>query len=150
MSVHKVEYKGLSDVRRMSKKDLNDAGVGVDNDLEWNRFTMGRRPVLYVENISDRLREVLKDEGTFTVTEVKEENLQEIEGVEPIVDGQELDDTGRIVRDGVTGQTSEAGEPNADADPVPSGTKSGGTDSAGATTTRGSRGRGRSTGGSTT
>ena len=106
MSLVKVRYKGLSDIREMSKKDLADAGVGVDGDLRWARpgnGPWGVHNVVYVENPSDELMEVFKMEGTFTVTDVSEEGAPE---GEPIITGQALDDTGSFVRDNTTGQES--------------------------------------------
>lgn len=100
MALTRVYYKGLSDIREMSKKDLAAAGVGVDGPL---RFDRSNNWTVHVDNISDRLVEVLKAEGTFTVTEVDAETGK---NVKDIVKGTSLDDTGSVVRDGVTGETS--------------------------------------------
>lgn len=100
MSLVKVRYKGLSDVRVMSKADLAAAGVGVSGQLKWDRTN---RWVQYVENPSDALLEVLAAEGTFTVEEVDAETKKT---VKHFVQGQELDDTGATVVDGTTGQKS--------------------------------------------
>lgn len=141
MAVHKVTYKGLSDIREMTRSQLKDAGVDMPKDLVWDKTKHGRLPKVFIENISDRMLEIFRDEGTFTVSEVKDESLQELDGVEPLVEGRELDDTGSVLRDGTTGQTSTAGEPDANADPTPpSGTEA---------TATGSTGRGRSTKGRT-
>jgi hypothetical protein len=127
MTLTKIRYKGLSDIREMSKKDLAAAGVGVDGDL---RFHAGNRHTVFVEDISDALLEVLKAEGTFTVTK----DADKPEGGEDIIKGQALDDTGSVVRDGTTGQTSTAGEPDANAAAVPSGSAAGRTGRAGSAT----------------
>lgn len=117
MSVHKVVYRGLSDIRVMSVKDLKEAGVDMPADLSWD--TRGaRRPAVFIENISDRMLELFKMEGTFTVTEVKDDDLSEVG--DPIVEGRALDDTGSVLRDGTTGQSSTQGEPDANAAPVAS------------------------------
>lgn len=142
MTLHRVEYKGLSDIREMSKKDLEAAGVSVGATLRWDKTTHGRRPAVYLQDISDRMLEILKEEGTFTVNEIDEETMQE-QGGNPIMVGEALDDTGSIVVDGTTGQRSSAGEPDANADPVAvSGNEAGVTGSA-----SGSTGKGRSTSG---
>lgn len=121
MSLVEVRYKGFSDVREMSKKDLSDAGVQVDGLLRWERKNGWR---VLVKDPSDRLLEILEQEGTFTVTEVTEDGR---EG-QKFVTASKADDTGATVVDGTTGQVSTAGSA--------SGT--------------GSTGRGRSTGGGKT
>jgi hypothetical protein len=141
MSLHRVVYKGLSDIREMSVKDLKEAGVHVGADLKWDKTRHGHRPAVYLQDVSDRMLEILRQEGTFTVTEIDEETMQE-QGGDPIMVGEALDDTGAIVVDGTTGQRSSAGEPDPNADPVPSGGDGAGTGSA-----TGSTGRGRSTAG---
>ncbi len=118
MAIHKVTYVGLSDIREMSQKDLDAAGVGVAADLVWDKTRSGRFPSVYIEDMSERLAEIFVDEGTFTVQEVDAGTLRDL-NVEPIADGQPLDDTGRVVRDGTTGQVSERGEADANADPAP-------------------------------
>lgn len=134
MSLFKVRYKGLSDVREMSKRDLAAAGVGVDGPMRWDA---GNRKVVFVRDPSDELLEVFKAEGTFTVTEVDEGDLS-LEG-ETLVTGEALDDTGQTVVQGT--QSSTKGESNADADPL------GGSVAGTGSTGRGSRGRGSSTSG---
>lgn len=100
MSLVKVRYKGLSDVRVMSKRDLASAGVEVDGELRWepkNHHTV------HIDGMSERLEEVLRNEGTFTIEEVDEETGKT---VKTIVKGKPVDDTGATVVDGTTGQTS--------------------------------------------
>lgn len=117
MSVHRVVYKGLSDIREMSVKDLKVAGVHAERDLMWDKTTHGRRPAVLIADISDRLLEIFREEGTFTVTEIDEETMQE-NGEDPIMVGESLDDTGSIVRDSTTGQQSSKGDSDANADPL--------------------------------
>lgn len=108
MALFKVRYKGLSDIRSMSKKELGDVGVGVDGDLRWarpNNGAYGAHNVVFIDSPSDGLLEVLKAEGTFTVSEVKDDDNGPSEG-EPIVTGHEVDDTGAVVRDLTTGAES--------------------------------------------
>lgn len=143
MSLHRVVYKGLSDIREMSKKDLKAAGVEVGATLRWDKTTHGRRPAVILQDISDRMLEIFQEEGTFTVTEIDEETMQE-QGGEPIIVGNAIDDTGAVVVDGTTGQRSTAGEPDADAAPVSTAAPGAGTAAA-----TGSTGRGRSTTGDT-
>lgn len=120
MSLIKVRYKGLSDVREMSKKDLAAAGAGVDGTMRWDA---NNRKTLFVRNPDDRLLEIFKAEGTFQVEEVSEDNLNDVRAT--IIEGEALDDTGQTIVNGVTGQRSEAGERDANADPVPSGSEAG-------------------------
>jgi hypothetical protein len=111
MALFKVRYKGLSDIREISKKHLADVhSVGVDGDLRWARpgdGNYGVHNVVFIENPSDGLLEVFKNEGTFTVTEVKDGEQGPSEGQE-IITGSVLDDTGSTVRDLTTGAESVA------------------------------------------
>lgn len=100
MALIKVRYKGLSDVRVMSVKDLSEAGVSVESKLEWNP---GNRHTVHIDGMSERLEEILRAEGTFTIEEVDEKSG---ETVKTIVKGKPMDDTGSTVVDGTTGQTS--------------------------------------------
>lgn len=134
MALFKVRYKGLSDIREISKKHLaDDRGVGVDGDLRWARpgdGNYGVHNVVYIDSPSDELLEILKAEGTFTVSEVKEGD--EPGENEPIITGQELDDTARsnVVKDITTGAESK-GKDEGSNPVVPSGTEAGGTDAGG-------------------
>ncbi len=155
MALVRIRYKGLSDVRAISVKDAERHGVTLSEDLVWDHIGEEaggpvpgiKRPKkanasrgIVVDGLSDDLLKVLRDEGTFTISEIKDDNTDGDE----IITGQPLDDTGSAVVDSTTGQKSQKGGSNADADPVPSGTLSGGssTDTAGTTGTAGS---GRST-----
>jgi hypothetical protein len=144
MSLHKVVYKGLSDIREMSAKDLKEAGVSVGADLVWDKTRTGARPKVFIADMTDRLLEIFRLEGTFTVTEVDEQTMLEVGG-EPIVAGEPLDDTGSIVRDGVSGQETRKGESDPNADPVPGPGVTGASGSAGGSTGRGSSTSGGST-----
>lgn len=112
MALTRVRYKGLSDVRIMSKKDLADLGIAVDGDLVWDSvgkarggFLKARNDLtgLFIEDPSDELLDLLKQEGTFTVEEVDEETGKT---VQTFVRGSAKDDTGDTVVDGVTGESS--------------------------------------------
>lgn len=160
MALVRVRYKGLSDVRIISVKDAEKHGVKLSADLVWDhqgRFAGGDIPGIkrpdfpnasrgvVIDGLSDDLLKVLRDEGTFTVSEVKDDNTDG----DDIITGEPLDDTGNAVRDTTTGQESVKGASNADADPVPSGTEAGGSAAGTSTSSRGT-GRGSSTAGGTT
>lgn len=129
MALVRIRYKGLSDVRSISVADAKRHGVDLSADLVWDRYGYERdgkitginRPRfsnadrgVVVDGLSEDLLKILKDEGTFTVTEIKDDNT---EGDEIIV-GKPLDDTGSTVVDATSGQRSTKGSKNADADPV--------------------------------
>jgi hypothetical protein len=147
MALFRIRYKGLSDVRSISVKDAEKHGVQLSEDMVWDNAgsVVGgemagiNRPKhsnkargIVVEGLSDELLKVLRDEGTFTISEIKDDNT---EG-DPIVTGSALDDTGSVVRDGTTGQETSKGDPDANADPVAS---------AGVGRATGQTGKGRST-----
>jgi hypothetical protein len=118
MALVRIRYKGLSDVRAITVKDAEKHGVTLSQDLVWDHVggVAGGQVVegikrpdypnaargIVVDGISDELLKVLKDEGTFTVSEVKDDKT---DGEEIIV-GQPLDDTGSAVVDTTTGQKS--------------------------------------------
>lgn len=67
----KVRYKGIADERTISVKDLESAGVeGVEKDLTWNR----RNLFLLELDSSEKLEEVLRREGHFTISKVNDDN----------------------------------------------------------------------------
>ena len=67
MAKIKVRYKGIADVREISKKDLEAAGVeGIENDLVWNRKNLFALEL----DASDKLEEVLRNEGHFSISKV--------------------------------------------------------------------------------
>lgn len=151
MALMRIKYKGLSDVRAITKKDAERHGVKLSEDLVWDHvgghaggqvvpgikrpdFPNASRGIV-VDGLSEELLDVLKKEGTFTVTEIKDDGTDG----DNVITGEPLDDTGSTVVDTTTGQTTSAGEANADADPVPTGSEAGGT------TPTGRTGKGRST-----
>lgn len=68
MAKVRVRYKGLSDVRELSAKDLKKNGVVVDSDLVFSRANGFAMNI----DINDELTELLKREGTFSITEIKD------------------------------------------------------------------------------
>lgn len=104
MAVHKVTYKGLSDIREMTKKQLADVGIGMSGDLVWDKTKQGVNPHIFIEDASDELLKVFKDEGTFTVQEVDAKGNDV--GNAPVMKGAALDDTGSTVVDKTKGTTS--------------------------------------------
>lgn len=108
MSLVKVRYKGLSDVRTMSREDLATRGVGVGADLHWEKNGRPLSNPVFLKDPSDELLEIFQAEGTFLV-----EKDPDGEHPEVIIEGAALDDTGGNVIDGNTGQVSTA--PGADA-----------------------------------
>lgn len=135
MALVRIRYKGLSDVRVITKQDLEQFGIKTDQDLVWDNVGAARggrldapnaRRGLVVDGLSDDLLAALRSEGTFTISEIKDDGTDG----DDIIVGEPLDDTG-AVHDLTTGQkTGKA---------VPSGT------AAGATTPTGSTGKGSST-----
>jgi hypothetical protein len=93
MTLVKVRCKGLSDVRVMSKADLAAAGVEVESQLKWDRTNLH---TVHIDGMSERLEEILTQEGTFTIEEVDEETGKT---VKTIVKGSAKDDTGQTVVD---------------------------------------------------
>jgi hypothetical protein len=117
MALVRIRYKGLSDVRSISVKDAEKHGVKLSDDLVWDnvgeanggKISGVKRPKhanaargIVVDGLSDELLQVLKDEGTFTITEVKDDNTDG----DDIVTGSALDDTGATVKDATSGQVS--------------------------------------------
>lgn len=98
MALMRVRYNGLSDRREMSKKDLADVGIHMEQGLAWNR-----NGSVLIKDPSDDLLALFKAEGTFKVEEVDEKG--QTTG-EPIIEHTKVDDTGDTVIDGNTGQKS--------------------------------------------
>ena len=130
MTLYRIKYKGLSDVRSISVEDAKRHGVELSSDLVWDRYGAKsdgqiagiKRPDyptpergIVVDGLSESLLKVLRDEGTFTVTEVKED----MSDGEDVITGKPLDDTGSAVKDATTGQVSVKGSTDPNADPVP-------------------------------
>jgi hypothetical protein len=147
MTLYRIKYKGLSDVRSISVEDAKRHGVELSQDLVWDRYGYAsdgqiagiNRPKfptpssgLVVDGLSEDLLKVLRAEETFTVSEVKED----LSDGEEIITGKPLDDTANVVVDATSGQKSVKGERDPNVDPVPTGPK-------------GSTNRGSSSGGTT-
>lgn len=119
MALVRIRYKGLSDVRVISVKDAEKHGVTMSKDLIWDnvgalaggevagvkrpQFSNAARGIV-VDGMSDELLAVLKAEGTFTVTEVKDDKTDG----EDVIVGEPLDDTQNAVTvtDATTGAKS--------------------------------------------
>lgn len=113
MALYKIRYKGLSDVREMSQSDLKKAGVdGISGSLKFEAKNMFSQ---VVDGMTDRLKEILDAEGTFTIEEFDGDTgkMTKIISV-----GEVMDDTAATVVDSTTGQVSTAGESDPNADPV--------------------------------
>jgi hypothetical protein len=111
MALMRIRYKGLSDARVISAKDAEAHGVSLSHDLIWDNVGKARGGLLsrpntndgvVVDGLSDELLKVLKDEGTFTITEITKDGL---EG-QTVITGEALDDTGSTVVDKTSGQKS--------------------------------------------
>ena len=109
----KIRYKGLSDIREMSADDLKAAGVedAVGDGLLFRRENYWTQTV---ETLSDRLRDILETEGSYSIEEVNDSG----ESVQVLAEGAVTDDTGNTVVDETTGQVSVKDESNADVHPV--------------------------------
>lgn len=96
MSLIKVRYKGLSDVREITKKQWASVGVVVDSDTVWDRSNGWA----VVVDSNERLEEVLREQGNFQISALDDA------GGEKIV-ARALDpnaEEGDVVVDGDTGQ----------------------------------------------
>jgi hypothetical protein len=105
MALTRVRYKGLSDIREMSKKDLGEVGVHLDSGLTFDR---SNRHTVYIQDPSDDLLTLLKEEGTFTVQEV-DEKTEEVKQTIVKHDASKADDTGRQVIQGGSSPTGRTG-----------------------------------------
>lgn len=110
MANMKVRYKGLSDVRRITKKDLEPHGVVIDRDLEFSRSNNFAMNI----DLNDALTAILKNEGTFSITEIKDDGTAGDE----VVKATMADDSAvaATAKDADTGQSSE--NPNAGQTPA--------------------------------
>lgn len=94
MALTKIRYKGLSDERTMTKKELGDAGHAVDNGLHFHR---GNAWTQYMESPSDDMLAMLKSDGNFTVTDA---DAGDADGATIVAhDPTKADDTGKAVVD---------------------------------------------------
>lgn len=114
MALMRVRYKGLSDWRQMSVKDLAGVGIGINGDLLWDA---SNRKTIYIKDPSEDLLEIFKSEGTFNVEEVDEKGNPLPEGT-PLIehDVLRLDDTGATIVDVNSGQVSTKSGSDVDAD----------------------------------
>ena len=111
----KIRYKGLSDIRHMSAEDLKAAGVEDSLSEDGLMFRRENYWTQTTETMSDRLRDILETEGSYSIEEVNESG----ESVKKLAEGQVTDDTGNTVVDETTGQVSVKGEVGPAVDPVP-------------------------------
>lgn len=93
MALTKIRYKGLSDERIMTRKELGDAGYTVDKGLHFHR---GNHWAQVMDSPTDEFLDMLKRDGNFTV-----EDAEAGEGAAAIMtaDPSKADDTGKTVID---------------------------------------------------
>lgn len=93
----KVRFKGIADVRTISKKDLEAAGIEGVEDLRWDRANL-----FSVElDANDKLEELLRREGHFTISKVTDD------GGDALVSGATNPNTeGDVLVDGNTGAST--------------------------------------------
>jgi hypothetical protein len=136
MGLIEVKYKGLSDIRTITKKNWEQEGVGLDKDTTWdasNRFTL-------LIDANERMEEVLRAQGHFQLSKVDDAGNREV-----FAEATEPDREPDVIVDGNTGQSTEVKKDEPAADTlVPEG------GSAGAGAGSGRTGRGASTGGTGT
>jgi hypothetical protein len=70
MAKARVYYKGFSDVREITAKQLEPLGISIDKDLVFHR---GNSFAMNVD-LNDELTKVLRNEGTFTISEIKDDS----------------------------------------------------------------------------
>lgn len=110
MAKVRVYYKGLSDVRIISKDDLKRHNIEVSEDLVWDRLGEANGGVLKAPRLAinidapDELIKVLRDNDTFTVSEIKDDgSIGEELVTGKVVDESEL--SAKVV-DATTGASS--------------------------------------------
>lgn len=106
MALTLIRYKGLSDTRIISKKDLGDNEVYLESGLRWDRENLWKQ---YVQDPSDELLELLKNEGNFIVEEVSEEDGKTVKQTIVKNDPSRADDTGHKVIQGSPNPTGRTG-----------------------------------------
>lgn len=101
MAKVRARYKGISDVREFTQKQLREHGVEVDRDLVFHR---GNGFALNID-ATDDLVAILRNEGTFTLSEITDDN----QIGDDIITSSVTDDTAVAgkVADGNTGQVEE-------------------------------------------
>jgi hypothetical protein len=101
VSLVKVRYLGIADIRTITVAEWAGAGVTVDKDAVWsiwNRFTL-------VLDLNERMEEILRGEGHFSLSAVTDAG-----GVETIATASNPDSEGDILVDGTTGATTPVKE----------------------------------------
>lgn len=102
----RVRFKGIADVRTITPKDLEGAGVdvnalGIDKDLVWSRVNLFEQEL----PANDKLEEILRGEGHFTISKVEDA------GTDSLVANAENPDTeGDLIVDGNTGASTVPAE----------------------------------------
>lgn len=99
----RVRFKGIADVRTISPKDLEGAGVdvnalGIDKDLEWSRRNLFEQEL----PADDKLEAVLRGEGHFTISKVEDAGTDSL-----VSDAENPDTEGNVLVDGDTGASTE-------------------------------------------
>jgi hypothetical protein len=119
MAKVRVYYKGLSDVRRIDADHLKKAhGISVSQDLVWDRLGKGNGGVLDFPRLAinidapEELIEVLRNERTFTISEITDDG----EVGDDIVTGEVIDE-GTVSATLVDGDTGQTDDTNAGKDP---------------------------------
>lgn len=108
MARAQVRYKGLSDVREISAKDLKKHGVEVDKDLVFSRDNGFKMNI----DLNDELEAILRNEGTFTISEIKDDNSVGDEVVKATVaDDSATSAKATNVETGQTSTNPNAGKP---------------------------------------
>lgn len=100
MAKARVRYKGFSDVREITSKQLEALGVAVSKDLVWDSSN-GKAINI---DLNDELEAILRNEGTFTISEIKDDGSLGEEFVTATVADDTV--TASKVVDGNTGQES--------------------------------------------
>jgi hypothetical protein len=85
----------------MTVQQLSEVGVSVPKDLVWGPHN---RRTLHIDGLSDRLQDILRVEGTFSISEIKRDK-----SVKNILKETKVDDTANTVKDATTGQVSIKG-----------------------------------------
>lgn len=98
MALVAVRYKGLSDIREITKKQWLAEDVAVSKDTVWDR---SNRFTVYVD-ATDRMMEVFKQEEHFQVSEVTDDNTERVV-IEASNPAREPD----VIVDGRTGQRED-------------------------------------------
>lgn len=95
----RVRYKGIADHRIITAKDVEPHGIVLDRDLSWNRGNLFRLDI----EANDKLEEILRHDGAFTVTKLKDDGTEEVE-----VQATATDDEGDTIVDAESGATTKS------------------------------------------